>query len=197
MAVAIGDHVRITAKMKLFGTDDVMNVYTFEVDRNDTVDDAGFMVALALHMDDAYTLINGDLSDDLTYESVDGQNITQDVLLPETAWPVLVTGNLAAIILPTQVAGCVFWPTTTPKVRTSSFLGGYTVSALAAGGVLGAAVITRLVSFGVAMRDVATANVDATKGSLNPISSIFTPSGVGQVPNRWRTQRRRRIGVGS
>lgn len=197
MAVSVGDFVRITAKMKLFGTDDVMNVYTFRVDRNDTVDDAGFMTAMALHLDDAYTLMLVDLVEELTFSTVDGQNISKSELLPEVGWPTLINGDNAGFLLPTQVAAEVFWPTITPKVRTSTFLGGFATTASIADGSIGIPTQGRLAAFGAAMKTVATANVDAVKGSFNPIKVIFTPSGDAVVPARWRTQRRRRVGVGS
>jgi len=197
MPVSVGDFVRITCKMKLFGTDDVMNVLTYRVDVNATADDDAFMSDVADRLDVHYTGINPDLSDDLTYESIDGFNISKSELMPDVPWPVLIDGDNAAIILPTQVAACVFWPTTTPKVRTSSFMGGYVVSALAAGGVIAAPSLGRLVTFGGAIRQLITANITLTKGSFNPVALIFTEAGAAQVPNRWRTQRRRRIGVGS
>ncbi len=197
MAVVVGDFVKITAKMKLFGTDDVQNVYTFRVDRNDTPNDTVFMTAMALHMDDAYTLILADIADELTFISVDGINISKSELLPDTAWPVLTVGPNTNALLPTQTAACVFWPTTTPKVRTSTFLGGYTEGANFLDGTIVVSVQASLALFGAAMRIVATASVDAVKGSFNPTLLIFTPAGTAQVPNRWRTQRRRRIGVGS
>ncbi len=197
MTVSVGDFVRITPKMKLFGTDDVMNVFTFRVDRNDTVDDAGFMVAMALHMDDNYSPMNVFFSTFMTYVSVDGFNISKNELLPDTPWPTLVAGTQVTDLLPTQTAGCVFWPTITPKVRTSAFLGAFCEFNNTADASLNAALQTALGVFGVGMRIVATANVDAVKGSFNPVKLLFTEAGAPQVPTRWRTQRRRRIGVGS
>ena len=197
MAVSVGDFVRITAKMKLFGTDDVMNVLTYRTDVNATPDDDAFMADVAARLDVHYGSMLTDFSTDLTFESIDGFNISKTELLPEVPWPVITAGTNAAILLPTQCATCVFWPTTTPKVRTSSFLGGYTVSSLAAGGIIGAPVITRLQNFGGAMVQLITANITLQKGSWNPIAFIFTEAGLPQVPLRFRTQRRRRIGVGS
>ena len=197
MSVAIGDFVRITAKMKLFGTDDVMNVFTFRIDRNDTVDDAAFMVAMALHLDDAYTLLEEDINENLTWVTVDGQNISKSELLPEVGWPTLVDGPNAANLLPTQVCGEVYWPTITPKVRTTSFIGGYTEAANDADGSILVGARNRLIAFGDAMKEVATANVDGVKGSWNAGAFIFTESGDPVAPSRWRTQRRRRVGVGS
>jgi hypothetical protein len=197
MAVSVGDFVRLTAKMKLFGTDDVMNVLTYRVDVNTTPDDDEFMIQAAGQIDAAYGFLTVDWTTDLTFESIDGFNISKNELMPDTPWPVLVNGGNAAILLPTQVAACVFWRTTTPKVRTSAFLGGYVTSALAAGGVIAAPPLGRLATWGASMRLLITATITLTKGSFNPIPLIFTEAGTASVPNRWRTQRRRRIGVGS
>lgn len=197
MSVSVGDFVRLTAKMKLFGTEDVQNVLTYRVDVNTTGDDATLMVEAALFLDIAYTLINPFVSTVLTYTSVDGQNISKNELLPETPWPVLTGGLNASNLLPTQVAACVFWPTITPKVRTSIFLGGFTGASNGLTAAIEASLLTVLATFGAAIKDWNTANVDAVKGSFNPVALLFTPAGDPVVPARWRTQRRRRVGVGS
>lgn len=197
MTVTVGDFVRITAKMKLFGTDDVMNVFTFRVDRNDTVGDGAFMLDAALFLDIAYTLVNPDFTDNLTYVSVDGQNISRSELLPEKPWPVLTVGALAQDMLPTQVAAEVFWPTITPKVRTTAYMGGYTVTSLTPEGAITAAALARLLAFGQALEEWNSVDVDAVKGSWNASKFLFTQAGAAITPSRFRTQRRRRIGVGS
>lgn len=197
MAVTVGDFVRLTCKMKLFGTEDVMNVLTYRVDVNTTVDDLAFMIAAAAQIDANYNPLTVDQSTSLTYETIDGQNISKSELLPEVPWPVTTAGVNAATLLPTQCAAEVFWPTITPKVRTSSFIGGYVTTALAAGGTIGAPVIGRLQTFGVAQQNLIDANITLVKGSWNPVKLLFTVSGAPVVPSRWRTQRRRRVGVGS
>lgn len=197
MAVSVGDFVRLTAKMKLFGTDDVMNVLTYRVDRNDTADDAEFMTAAALLLDIAYTLLEEDMNENLTWVTVDGQNISKSELLPEVGWPTLTVGPNAANLLPTQVCGEVYWPTITPKVRTTAFIGGYTEAANDADGSILAGAVTRLLSFGDALKEWNTVDVDAVKGSFNPVKLLFTEAGDPVAPSRWRTQRRRRVGVGS
>lgn len=197
MTVSVGDFVRLTAKMKLFGTDDVMNVYLYRIDTNDTVDDDAFMVQAALFLDIAYTLLLTDLVDNLTFISIDGQNISKSELLPEKPWPTLVDGDNSASVLPTQVAAEVFWPTITPKVRTSSYIGGYSVNANASDGAIAGTAVTRLLAFGAALKEWNTTDVDGVKGSFNATKLIFTEAGDPIVPARWRTQRRRRVGVGS
>lgn len=197
MTIVVNDIIRITTKMLLFGTDDVQNVFTFRVTGGALPDDTQIMQAVAAHMDIAYTILNPRINTALTYISVDGINVTQSVLLPDTPWPILVAGTNVTNLLPTQVAGCVFWPTTTPKVRTASFIGGFCEDQNGVAGEVGAALISDLNAFGVFMRGIVGANITAEKGSFNPLTSVFTVSGQPQTPARWRTQRRRRIGVGS
>lgn len=197
MSVVVGDIVRITAKMKWFGTDDVQNVYTYKVDLNATLDDAEFMSVVADVLDSAYNNLVTSQSLSYTYESISGINVTQDVLLPEVSWPVLTAGTSGTNIIPQQLAVCAFWPTTTPKVRTSTFFSGWVINSIDALGQILPAIITVVLAAANELSTFDTVELDMTKGSLNPIGSIFTPSGVPQVPARFRTQRRRRIGVGS
>ena len=197
MPVVVGNIVRITAKMNLFGTDDVQNVLQFRVDNNNTVDDLAFMTDVAVIFDRAYAFINGDISDQLNYVSIDGQNITLNELLPDVPWPALVAGINTSPLLPTQAAACVFFPTTTPKVRSSSFLGGYTEGANAIDGTIFAVVLGRIKNWGDEMLAATTPDIILTKGSFNPLTSVFTEAGAPITPTRWRTQRRRRAGVGS
>ncbi len=197
MGVVVGDIVRITAKMKWFGTDDVQNVFTYKVTLNTTADDDEFMSVVADVLDSAYTNIVADLSDRFTFESIDGINLTQDVLLPEVNWPVLVAGLSTTGIVPQQLAICAFWPTTTPKVRTSTFFGGFVIAAIAPLGQITAGNITRVLLVANELSTFDTVELDMDKGSLNPLTMVFTPAGIPLVPERWRTQRRRRIGVGS
>lgn len=197
MAVAVGDIVRIIPKMKWFGTDDVVNVLTYRVDVNTEVDDAAFMAALVGRVDIAYSFMTGQQSTSFTYESVDGINITKNELLPNTPWPVLTAGTSGTSIVPQQLAACAFWPTITPKVRTSAFFGGYVTFTIDPLGEITAVLRGFVNSAALELRRLITAGVDLQKGSLNPLTSVFTEAGVPQVPLRWRTQRRRRIGVGS
>lgn len=197
MTAVIGDVLKITCKMRLLGTDDVQNVYTYKITGGTLPDDLQIMQGIAAHMDTGYLLINARVSTALAYVTVDGINITQSVLMPEVPWPVLTAGLEGANLLPTQVAACVFWPTTTPKVRSSSFLGGFTETDNGFIGEIGAGLLGVLNTFGVFMQGMVQAEISADKGSFNPLTSTFTASGSPQVPTRWRTQRRRRVGVGS
>ena len=198
MSVSVGDFVQIVAKMKMLGTEDVLNIYTYRVDVNTSLDDDDFMVRVAGLIDNAYSFIVSDLSTVLTFDSVDGTNISKSELLPAKAWPTLVAGLDTFSPLPTQVAACVFWRTTTPKVRTSAFIGGYASDQNTPTAEVAPTAQAALLSFGNEIRDgITDAAITLVKGSFNPVKVLFTEAGQTVVPVRWRTQRRRRVGVGS
>jgi hypothetical protein len=197
MVVAVNDIVRITAKMKWFGTDDVVNVFTYKVDQQDLLTDLLFMTDVSEALSLAYAELVDEQSDSFTYESVDGFNITQDILLPDVAWNIITAGTSATNIVPQQLAISAFWPTTRPKTRSQAFFSGFVVGMIDTEGEVTAGGQTAVQDAADIITRLTTPDIDLVKGSWNSTLSLFTPSGAAQVPARWRTQRRRRIGVGS
>ncbi len=197
MAIVVGDVLRIVCKMAITGQD-VINVFNFKVAVNGALDDADFMTRLAALLDANYGLINEDVANDLIYVVIDGQNITQDVLLPTVPWPVLVNGADLAEILPRQVAAQVFFKTTRPRTRASKFMGGYTEDSNSSVGGLNALPIGRLQLFGDGLvASLTDGTIDVDYGAYNAFLARFTPVISATVSDFWRTQRRRVPGVGS
>ncbi len=197
MAVVVGDVVRITARMLLDGSNDIVNVYHFVVDANITADDTAFMVDVAQELDDLYILINDRVSDRVSYSSVQGFNVTQNVLLPDTEWDTLVAGSDATEMMPEMVTGCVFHRTVAPRVRATKFLPPVGEQSND-GGALQALYKTLVESFGAALiTGLITGNIDLQYIAFNTVASTFNRVVSSQVPARFRTQRRRRLGVGS
>lgn len=197
MAVAVADIIRIVAKLKLSGVSDVVNVFHFVVALNDLANDDAVMDGVASILDTLYTKINLVMSDEITYDGIDGINVTKDELLPPKAWPVLTAGANVNSMLPEMTAACVFFRTLKPNVRCSKFLPPFTEEASVDGAVESGAV-TAVGLFGDFL--VAPLVVtDLTLGyvSFNRITSVATAVATRVVPARFRTQRRRRLGVGS
>ena len=198
MTVAVNDIVRITCVFGLFTNDEATNNYYFKVTTQGEATDTLFMDKVAAHMDRAYTLINSKISTNVTYVNIVGQNITQDVLLPTKLWPVLVAGGDAGEALPTQVTALVFFRTLRPKTRAAIYMPPLTEVSQNAGGAILAAALTQLQSFGDDQVDgIKEITVEADYGAFNPTLVRFTPVNAAIVPTRFRTQRRRRLGVGS
>ncbi len=197
MPVAVGDIVRITAKMLLSGIGDIVNVYHFSVAVDTAPNDTQFMLDTALLIDTLYGLINIDVHLNVGYSSIEGQNISKNELLPSTAWPTLVNGAQATEQLPEQVAACVFHRTLTPRVRASKFLPpmGENVNI---DGALNPASEVRIQSFGDSLTTgLAGPRVSLVYVAFNRVLSTATVVTQALVPSRFRTQRNRRLGVGS
>lgn len=196
-AVNANDIVRVTARMFLDGVHEIVNVFHYKALNGNLTDADTFMVGVALAMNSLYTLVNPDVSTRLTYNQVEGANITQITLLPSKPWPILVAGTTGGELLPEMVAACVFFRTTRPKTRTSKFLGGYTELSNIGGAVTPGS-LTNLAAYGVlAVGGFAADGAVMNYGAWNSPAVRFTPVVVSVVPARWRTQRRRRFGVGS
>ncbi len=197
MAVAIGDVIRVTANMLLDNAHLIQNVYHFLVDAVPGPDDDAFMDEMDDILDDLYITINFRVSDRVSYESISGINVTKDELLPSRSWPTLTVGADTDDMIPEMNAACVFHRTIKPRTRASKFLppSGETSNA---GGALQGIYKTACQAFGdFLVGSIIEVGTTVRYGAFNRSTSIFTPVSVAIVPSRYRTQRRRRIGVGA
>jgi len=198
MAIAVGDILRITAELSRAGVDDIINVYHFRMDVINPGGDAVIMGEITAFLEDAYTIINSDIPVNVLYDSVSGINVTKNELLPSQSWPVLTAGTNVGVALPNQVSACVFWRTLRPKTRTAKFLPFYTQGANVGNGTIVAAVIVRMQSYGDQFVGPIVEGLSTfTYGAFNKGLARFTPVIQRVAAGVFRTQRRRRIGVGS
>lgn len=198
MAIGVGDILRISAEMELSTVDQVINVFNFKVVTNNLATDLLFMTELATLMETTYLHINAEIVTSIKYISFEGQNITKNELLPGVPWPSLLFGGNANTPLPTQVAACVFFRTLTPKVRAAKFLPLFSEGANVNVGEVDGIAQASMQAFGDALvAGLTGANIALTYGAFNLPLNRFTPVIQAIVPTRWRTQRRRRVGVGS
>lgn len=198
MAISVNDIIRINANFLMQNSEEYTNVFHYKVSGTAGISDLDYMNSVADELDADYQIINPDISTGLDYVDFVGQNITKDELLPTVAWPVLVTGADASSILPHQVAPCVFFRTLRPKTRASKYLPAYCESSLTGSGGLTTATIALLQSFGDSIKTGIDEGLNtADYGAYNQALDRFTPVNAAVVPVRFRTQRRRRVGVGS
>ncbi len=196
-SIATDDVIRISANMLVDGIHDVKSVYNFKALNTNLGTDSDFMVGVAVAIDNFHSFINPDLTTRLTYVDISGINVTALRLLPSKPWPVLVAGTTATDMLPEMNAGCVFFRTTRPKTRASKFIGGYT-EASNLGGTVIAGAKGNLQAYGdILLTGFAADGAVMNYGAYNGLLARFTPVISAIVPDRWRTQRRRRFAVGS
>lgn len=196
MTITVNDIIRVAAVVTVLGQEFV-NVHHLKVLSNTTANDAAAMAELVATLGTVYNNIQPDQSDTLQYLRIEGQNITQDEVLPTTAWPGLPFGGEVLPILPTQVAPYVYWPTARLRTRASSYLPGYTEGSNTTGGQWDLGTIANLQLFGDALVPaIASANLTTQKGAYNRALDRYIPLSSAVVQPRSRTQRRRRVGVG-
>lgn len=198
MTIALGDILRITCNFQLDAVEEYVNVYHFQWAGVDGQDDLIAMGQIRDDLEAAYQIVNVDMANNLSYIDVQGQNITQNTLLPTVLWLILVNGASTNDMLPLQVAAPLFFRTTRPKTRASKFLAAYTVNAVLESGNISASVVARLQSFG----DKAVAGFTVvvnhlTYGAYNRPLNRFTPVNAAIIPSQFGTQKRRKRGIGS
>lgn len=198
MTAQVGDILRITAVLQWANQDFFTNQFYWQLTTQNEATDTLMMDKVATAMDTFYTIVNPAISDEVNYRHIDGQNVTQDVLLPTKDWPILVNGGSAADALPTQTAALVYYKTLRPRTRAGQYLPPFVESVSDTGGVIQAATVTLCQSYGDNVASgILELSVEAVLGAYNPELARFTPVTAAIVATRFRTQRRRRIGVGS
>jgi len=192
-----GNIIRVTARMLLDGVFDIANVYHFEASSASLGTPDDFMTGVAVMIDGFHAVINGEVTTRITYTEVEGINVSKAELLPPKPWPILVAGTQGTDMLPEMNAACVFFRTTRPKTRTAKFLAGYCEVANVGGALLPASItLLNLYGDGVLAGGAADGAV-LVYGAFNKLAVRFTPVVSRVTAQRFRTQRRRRIGVGS
>lgn len=191
------DLMQVVAKMVWLGQV-VENVFHLVGDQPLADDDA--VIDIQTYMDDLYQPVAAEMSDNLLFDSIVIHNLTENVLLGEFNWPVLVAGSIAGTTaLPTQVSGLVTLPTAIPKRRGRKFVPGFTEADLNSG-LWTTAVTDVLEDFGnylsIGQSEPSGAGwfYRVFSGTLGP-GSASAPTGfvVTNVPS---TLSRRRIGAG-
>lgn len=198
MAINVGDVLRI-ADRKLAGTGvDDIGVWHIEVNGvTGSPSDATVMADIATVLDTAYTDIIGQFPTFLTFEEIDGQNVTQNTLMPSVSWPTLTAGTGASQGLPLSVAALVVFPTLTPRVQGRKYLGPIVEDAANAG-ILGAANITAFQTFGDNfIGSVGFGSFSGFFGTYNYTLANFSRFTSRKVINETRTMKRRYRSRGS
>jgi len=197
MAVAQNDVLRVTAEMSQ-GVDALQNVYHIQSDNVASVSDAQALLDMGLIMDGLYNLVDASMHDGVSFDSVRVQNVTQGVLMGSTPFPVLTVGLDTNDPLPFQAAALITYPTATPKTRGGTYFGGFTEANSDTAGAISSALQTVLVAVGVKI--LTQQNVAGnlyTFVLVNRLLGTVIPYVSAIVHAVWRTQRRRRPGVGS
>lgn len=196
MAIMIGDVIRITANFLVQSLDEYVNVFHCEWDGVGGIDDDVGMGQIADDIDTAYQELVGIMTEDLAFVDIQGQNLTQSILLPTQAWPTLTVGLATGNHLPAQTAGYIFYRSTRPKTRAANYIPGLTEDGNSSLGTPTTALKAALQAFGdIAVTGFEDVVQHLIYGAYNRELDRFTPVNAAVVGVRFATQRRRGRGV--
>lgn len=197
MSIAVGDVVRVQARMLRNGVDAVQNVYHVQHDNGSPVVDATWVSDVSALIDAAMLGMAFVFNVNITPLDLLFLNITQDVTLPDGAWTTFAGGIDGAGALSPQVSAEVFWRTGAARVIARKFLPPLTET-YAADGKWTAAALAALATFaGSLIGSILISQGNVSFGTYRKLGAIFNAVASGFVPIDARTQRRRRTGVGA
>ena len=196
MTVQQDDVLRVTAEMSI-GADALQNVFHLRSTNAAGIGDAQALTDMALHLESWYGFIDQHMSTGVSFDQVRVQNVTQNTLLGTTGWPTLVAGLDATNKLPLPVAALVTLPTSKPNTRGGTYFGGFCEDRNDLDGKLDATIQASLASIAADMLLEQIFGVNSYRLVVyNAVLKTFVLPVAGLVADVWRTQRRRRQGVG-
>jgi hypothetical protein len=198
VAIYDGDVLRVTCKMlDTVSANDQMNVYHLRYN-GPTEDDGVIMSAIRGYMNDAYDEFNEYISDDLSYETIEVFNVTQELPVDEQTWPVLSSGASNADPLPLETAPLVRFPTKAHRSQGRKYLPMPTEETCELRGLLVQDAINALVAFAtVIISGYPAGNGGLIPGNWSKIYDRFAPWIAAIIEYQNGVQRRRRTGIGT
>jgi hypothetical protein len=199
VSVAVGDVIKVTARMLWAGAVDVQNVFYAQLSSGTTISDDDCKDDLTAWVESMYDVIDGHMPSSLAFVDLDYFNVTQDSPMGVDFWPVLTVGGGGTDIQATGVAAVITAFTTLIRTRGRKFFGPLT-EAVVADGLIDSGVMIDLTSVGVLWITPfvgATSGETWTPGVWRRIATAFKAFRDGVVRNIPGYQRRRKQGVGS
>lgn len=197
MTVYQNDIVRVTAKMNMFNTDAVQNVFHIKnVTASDVTND-DFREHASKWLDALYDCVVELLANNLTFLEVELYNVTQSEPIDPIDFDTITVGENEGNTLPLQVAMLASMGTAATKVSGRKYIGGFTVSSIADSSQW----LSTAITIALCMLDYLYGlqtffTINSRPGTYNYTTETFnefTDAAIDLIP---ATQRRRREGVG-
>lgn len=196
MPLTVAQTVRVSAEFTA-GGQIMANVHHFMLMTPDPVNDPDVLSDMAEIMNTAYSLVNNAISNVVNYTQIRAQLAGSNYLFGTANWPSLVSGGAAGEALPYQVTALIWWPTQFSRTQARCYLPPASEAANTGAGLIGAAEKALMLSFGAYLADPITIGVNQyQKVTFNTTTFGTAETITSRVADRFRTQRRRRIGVG-
>jgi len=198
MTINQNDIVRCVVKCNIGGTDHY-NVFHLKKLTATGEADADFMDRADDYFEDAYITLNGLLTPEFQYDTIEYFNVTQDTPVGERSFPTLTTGSGSGDTLPRQAAALVRFTTATPGSQGRKFVSGFGEPAQSAGGLLVATAISQLMAYAVSLMTgiLDGSTQDYVPGNWNEALGRFVQWAAAVINDYMASQRRRVVGVGT
>lgn len=200
-----GDILRVTAKMSWeLGQNAVQNVFHYKLS-GATKTDAEVFDAIAAVLDAAYDGIKSWIGTGIAFDTIRIDNVTQDRMIEEAAWPILTAGTGVTDGGPAQTSPLVMFPTGQLKVWGRKYLPPFVEGGIGPQGGIGAGPLAAIGTWAseVASDITSLAGTVLVNGAyryakVDPVVTArflaFVGYAIGAI---LRTQRRRTGGFGS
>ena len=197
MAPSVNDVIRIVAKMAV-GADDVQNVFHLLLSTvSGSPTNAALLAEIAAVINALYDTIDGVVSDEVSFDTVECYNLTANEYVGETAFTTLTAGANADIT-PPQCAPLVLFGTETLNSQGRKFLPPLGKASADVDGTLTAAALTPIGNFAsFVLSPTGWTAYDGDFGNYRPLTATFIPYTSSFVRDFFATQRRRYAGSGS
>lgn len=199
MAVAVGDVIKVTARMKWALAVDVQNVFYAQLSSGSGVSDDDCKDDLTAWVESMYTVIVGIMPSTLEFIDLDYFNVTQASPMGVDFWPALTAGTGGNETEATGVAAVITAFTTLVRTRGRKFFGPIVEAAIDVG-LLNSTTMVALASvmaLWITPFTGGTSGETWTPGVWRRIALAFQAFRDVVVRNIPGYQRRRKQGVGS
>jgi hypothetical protein len=199
MATQVGDILRIALSWLVDGSEQMVNVHTFEVDDlGGLTDDADIMADLAgSALLDLYTPLLSFVANNVVGDVITAINLTRNTVMPPVAWNA-DGANTAADALARQLTGLVYLNTVVPRRQGRCYLPPFGEGDVMDTGLWNTLTVAAMAGFGVDLLGTLvgdSVDIHRVVGHSIPTGfSVPTFAGVSLAP---RTQRRRTPGRGA
>lgn len=197
MPTNVGDIIRVVARMS-WGEDEIQNVYHLRVTSGDDEANADVLDDIAECLDDAYAFLDDYIAAEVSFDSIEAYNLTEDEYLGIAEWPTLTDGAATNDPLPPQTAALALFSTATPRSQGRKFLPVMTIGSLDDTGTLENDTLSAIEQYILTLlAGVVGTYIEAEFGNWNEALARFADWLFGEARDLFATQRRRYIGRGA
>jgi len=197
MPVNSGDIMRVTCKFSA-ASNQIQNVFHAQWLGTVPVSDGGMLTQLANRLDTIYKLIDDYLTDDMSADTIDAWNVTQDYPMGVTTWPTLTGGLGTGAVTSWQSCALLLLYTAAPRSQGRKYLGILTEAAITNASELESLAGLAVLQFGIDLLvPVPAGDGYVNFGTYRKEPFRFAPFTTPGVSTVVRSQNRRQPGRGS